>query len=336
MADSSDSMAIFAPAATRALGEAVARKLGRSLAVLEERRFDGGEFKIRPLESVRGRNVYVIQSLFGDVTGSACDRLCELLFFSGALRDAGAARVCAVMPHLAFARKDRRTKARDPITTRYVAQMIEAIGIEHVMAAEVHNPAAFDNAHRVPADHLTTTRLFADHFASAYSATDVAKRPLAVVSPDLGGAKRAQLLRESLMRRLGFDIEFACVEKRRTGGVVSGGYLTGSVEGRTVILLDDLISSGGTLVRAARICRAAGAIAVHAAATHATFAAEAAGVLADAALNGIVVTDTVRISEQATRTLAGKLTVLPIAGLIAAAIDCLQGHGSLSSLLELE
>ena len=331
MADSFDTMAIFAPAATRTVGQAVARELGRDLAALEERRFPGGEFKIRPLESVRSRHVYLIQSLHGDASGSPADRLCELLFLAGAVRDAGAGHVSMVVPYLAFARKDRRTKARDPITSRYVAQMIEALGVDHVMAVDVHNPAAFDNAFRIRADHLTTTRLLAEHFTA-----DRTRRPLAVVSPDLGGAKRAQLLRESLAHHLGFEVEFACVEKRRTGGVVSGGDVSGDVSGRTVILLDDLISTGGTLLRAARSCRAAGAVDVYAAATHAPLTDGAVDLLADSALSGIVVTDTVPLPGRAAQALAAKLTVLPIAGLIAAAIGCVHGHGSLSRLLELE
>jgi ribose-phosphate pyrophosphokinase len=275
-------LALFAPPATRSLGMAVARALDCELAALEQRDFGKGEFKIRPLESVRSRRTYIVQSLHGDAAGSAGDKLCELLFLAGALRDAGAERVCAVIPYLAFARKDRRTKSRDPVTSRYVAQLIEAIGIDHVMAVEVHNPASFDNAFRIRADHLTTTRLFAEHFAGVG-----VTGPVAVVSPDLGGAKRAQLLREALQKRSLTPVEFGCVEKRRSAGAVSGHYLAGDVAGRTVILLDDLISSGGTLLRAARTCRASGAVAVHAVATHAPFYGSAAAVLCDPAFDSM-------------------------------------------------
>lgn len=323
-------MALFAPAASRELGAAVAKALGRELASLEERRFGGGEFKIRPLESVRSRPVYVLQSIHGDAAGSASDKLCELLFLAGALRDAGAERVCAIIPYLAFARKDRRTKSRDPVTSRYVAQLIEAIGIDHVMAVDVHNPAAFDNAFRIRADHLTTARLFAEYFAGRGFAG-----PLAVVSPDLGGAKRAQLLREALQDRSGAPVEFGCVEKRRSAGVVSGQYFAGDVAGRTVVLLDDLIGSGGTLSRAAHACRAAGAIAVHSAATHAPLEANAADILADPVFDSVVVTDTVTPDRDCIRVLGSRMTVLPIAGFLADAIGCLHGRGSLTALLSL-
>ena len=331
MEASRSNMSLFAPPATHALGMAVANGLDCGLAAVEQRAFGGGEFKIRALESVRLRRTYIVQQLHGDAAGSAGDKLCELLFLAAALRDAGAERVCAVIPYLAFARKDRRTKSRDPVTSRYVAQLIEAVGIDHVMVVEVHNPAAFDNAFRIRADHLTTTRLFAEHFAARHFAG-----PLAVVSPDLGGAKRAQLLRESLQKRLATSVEFGCVEKRRSGGAVSGQYLAGDVAGRTVILLDDLISSGGTLLRAARTCRANGAAAVHAVATHAPVDSGAAGVVADPAFDSVTLTDTVPVDPAFARALADRLTVLPIAGLLAGAIGCLEGRGSLTALLDLE
>jgi len=325
----STAIALFAPAATRKLGAAVARALGCELASLEERRFGGGEFKIRPLESVRSRPAYIVQSIHGDAAGSASDKLCELLFLAGTLRDAGAERVCAVIPYLGFARKDRRTKSRDPVTSRYVAQLIEAIGIDHAMIVDVHNPAAFDNAFRIRADHLTTARLFAEYFAGRGFA-----QPLAVVSPDLGGAKRAQLLREALQERLATPVEFGCVVKRRSEGVVSGHYFAGDVVGRTVVLLDDLIGTGGTLLRAARACRAAGAVAVHAAATHAPLEAHAADVLGDPVFDSLAITDTVALEPECIRELGGRMTVLPIANFLANAIGCMHGRGSLAALLD--
>jgi ribose-phosphate pyrophosphokinase len=255
--------------------------------------------------------------------------LCEQLFLAGAIRDAGAEHVGLLFPYLAFARKDRRTKARDPVTSRYVAQMCEAIGVDRIMAIEVHNPAAFDNAHRIPAEHLTTTCLFAELFARRMSTV-----PVAVVSPDLGGAKRAQLLREALQRRITGDIEFGCVEKRRSREIVSGHRLVGEVAGRHVILFDDLISSGETLQRAARACRDAGALAVHAAAAHAPLAEGAVQHLAAPDFDSITITDTVPLSRETADALQGRMTVLPVAGLIARAIAAIHGDGSLSELLE--
>ena len=121
---------LFALHGTEVLGEKIARSLGCHLAALEERSFEDGEHKARPLANVRGADVYVVQSLHGGPEESANDKLCRLLFFIGALKDAGAARVTAVMPYLCYARKDRRTKAQDPVTIRYLATLFEAAGVE--------------------------------------------------------------------------------------------------------------------------------------------------------------------------------------------------------------
>ena len=115
------------------------RRLALSSRALEDREFEDGEYKIRPLENVRGRDCYVVFTLNGDDVASSADKLCKLLFFVGALKDAGAQRVTAVTPYLCFARKDRRTKPRDPVTTRYVAQLFEALGTDRVVCVDVHD-----------------------------------------------------------------------------------------------------------------------------------------------------------------------------------------------------
>ncbi len=292
---------------------------------------------MRPLVSVRGRRVYVVQSLHGQGQGddgtpaSVNDRLCELLFFAATVRDAGASRICAIAPYLAYSRKDRRTKARDPATSRYVAQLIEAVGIDHVVSMDVHNPAAFDNAFRIRADHLTTTALFARHYARR-----LGELPVAVVSPDLGGGKRAQLLREALERHLGRAVEFGVVEKRRSQDVVSGHQVMGDLTGRAVVLIDDLISTGSTLRRAARACREAGATAVLVGATHALLTTGSEALLQDDLIDEIAVTDTVPIASDAMVVAGARLVVLPASRLVGEALRCLEGHGSLMQLLELQ
>ena len=337
MQDRATDSVLFALPATREFGTAVAQSAGVELGTLEARSFAGGEHKIRPLVSVRGRRVYVVQSLHGQsapdgaTPGSANDRLCELLFFAGAVRDAGASGVCAIAPYLAYSRKDRRTKARDPANSRYVAQLIEVVGIDHVLSVDVHNPAAFDNAFRIRADHLTTTALFARHFARR-----LGKGMAAVVSPDLGGGKRAQLLREALERHLGRAVDFGVVEKRRSQGVVSGHQLMGELAGRAVVIIDDLISTGTTLQRAARACREAGATAVYVGATHALFSSGSEALLRDPLIDEIAVTDCVPIHPQATAAAGERLVVLPASTLVGEAVRCLEGHGSLTQLLELQ
>src|SRR5579864_3890525 len=145
-----DRLRLFSLHGTEVLGEKIAHTLGCRLATVEERSFEDGEHKVRPLEAVAGCDVYVLHSLHGGPDESPNDKLCRLLFLVGALKDARAARVTAVTPYLCYARKDRRTKANDPVTIRYLATMFEAIGADAVVTLEVHNEAAFENAFRCP------------------------------------------------------------------------------------------------------------------------------------------------------------------------------------------
>jgi ribose-phosphate pyrophosphokinase len=321
---------LFALNASRAFGQAVAAALDWPLASHEERDFEDGEHKVRALESVRDADVYVIQSLYGEAGQSVNDKLVRLLFLLGAVRDAGAARVTAVLPYLAYARKDARTQPRDPLTTRYVAQLLEAVGIDRVVALEVHNLAAFQNAFRCRAEHLHPTRLFASYFARHLA--DEAR--ITVVSPDPGGYKRAERMRRALAAALGREVELAFLEKARAGGVMSGGRLVGEVREATAIVVDDLISTGGTVAHAARSCRAAGARRVYAAAAHGLFVGEAAAKLAEPALERIVITDSVPPVRLPDGPARDRLEVLSVAALIAEAIERQHGGGSLTELLE--
>jgi ribose-phosphate pyrophosphokinase len=318
---------IFALDATRKFGESVAARLGDSLSLHEEREFEDGEHKTRPLVNVRGRDVFVIQSLCGGGGQSVNDKLCRLLFFLGALRDASAARVTAVVPYLCYARKDRKSKPRDPVTSRYVAAMFEAVGTDGILALDVHNLAAFQNAWRIRADHLEASGLFVRHFAPLAGSDDVV-----VVSPDAGGVKRAEAFRQALNRALGRDIASAFVEKYRSAGVVSGHAVVGNVEGRIAIILDDLISSGTTMARAAEACLARGAVVAYAAASHGVFSRNAAEVLSSPALRAIVVTNSVEPAMDM-HPVRHKLTVLDVSGLVADAIDRVSSGGSLVDLL---
>jgi ribose-phosphate pyrophosphokinase len=321
--------ALFALRDTAALGQRVSARLGWPLAAHEEREFEDGEHKTRPLASVRDRDVYVLASLHGERGRSVNDELCRLLFFLGALRDAGALRLTAVVPYLCYARKDRRTKPRDPITTRYVAALLEAVGIDRLVTVDVHNLAAFENAFRRPTVHLEAQELFVRELAP-----ELAGGAVAVVSPDVGGFKRAEQLRRALSAVLGEEPTLGFVEKRRSEGAVSGESLFGDVDGRLVLLFDDLIASGGTLVRAARRCRAHGAREVWALATHGLFLGGAPALFAEPALARIVVTDTV--PAPAGEAAAGRLRVLPVAGLLAAAIARLHGGTDAAALLPQE
>ncbi|MEY3456877.1 MAG: hypothetical protein RL215_34, partial [Planctomycetota bacterium] len=280
--------AVFALSSSRGFGEGVAAAAGVELLPHEERQFEDGEFKVRPLCSVRNRHVFVIQSLYGDSDQSVCDKLCRLVFFTGALRDAGAQRVTLAMPYLCFARKDQRSKPRDPVTTRYVASMLESAGATDVLTMDVHNLSAFQNAFRIPAEHLESRGLLLERVSEVAQEMDIA-----VVSPDMGGVRRAGLFREALSRRTRQVISSAFVEKHRSAGVVSGDMVIGDVEGRMVILVDDMISRGTTISRAAAACRSHGAVQIWAAAAHGVFAADAETILEGARLNRILTTNSI-------------------------------------------
>jgi ribose-phosphate pyrophosphokinase len=234
------------------------------LGQLEERAFEGGEFKLRPLQSVRGRDVIVLASLAGTRDLPAGQRLVRLCFLLSALRDNRARRRTALLPYLAFTRKDRRTQPRDPVNTRYVATLLEAAGVDHLVAMDVHNAAAIENAYRVPFDHLSAAPLFAAHLSEA-----LRDRACVVASPDIGGIKRAQRFCDLLARELATPVGMTYITKRREAGVISHGSLVGHVADRTVLLVDDLCASGATLILAAATLRDAGAAALIAVATHA-------------------------------------------------------------------
>ena len=322
-------LSFFALNASRDLGERIARALGSPLAPHEEREFEDGEHKARPLESVRGRDVYVLVSLYGDGRQSVNDKLVRLLFFLGALRDASAGRITAVIPYLCYARKDRRSKSRDPVSTRYVAGLLETVGADRVLTLDVHNLAAYENAFRIRAEHLQAKRLFVDEFVPR-----IGREPVVVVSPDVGGVKRAEEFRQALSRRLGREAGGAFLEKYRSAGVVSGDAVVGDIEGRVAIIVDDLISTGGTIARAVAACRSRGARAVYAAATHGIFVGAAARMVADPGLERLVITDTIPPFRLDSALIRDKVTVLDTAPLFAEAIRRLHAGGSLVGLSE--
>jgi ribose-phosphate pyrophosphokinase len=323
---------LFAPAATRQFAGRMAATLHIELAPLEEREYEGGEHKTRPLVSVRGRSVYVVQSLSGDGAGSANDRLCHVLFLIAALKDAGASRVTACLPYLAYARKDRRTKERDPVNSRYVAQLFEAVGVDHVVTLDVHNVAAFENAFRCSVDHLEVAPLLADRIVQM-----AGDQSIAIVSPDFGGAKRAQRVQELVAVRTGGDVGFAVFEKRRSSGVVSGDLLVGPVEGRHVVVVDDIIGAGTTMLRAVQACRTAGAASVTAFATHGVFAPGAERLLAADGPDRLWITDTLLPTRlQPVPGADSRLEVLPVSPLFGEAVRRIEAGESVVALREME
>lgn len=309
---------LFALEGSRDFGEAVASNLDIPLAQYEHRDFGDGEHKARPLESVRGRDVYVLHTLFGDDQFSVNDKLLRLLFFIATLRDAGAAQVTALLPYLAYARKDRRTKDYDPVTTRYVGQLFEAMGVDCVVTLEVHNRAAFDNAFRCRTLHLEAHGLFVDEIRQ-----EIGHQPVVIVSPDAGGTKRADRFRDAWVDRTGDQPTTAFLEKRRSEGEVTGEAVVGDMEDRVAIIVDDLVAGGTTLLRAVDACRRKGASEVYGVITHGLFGAGSEKLYDSDSLSRLLVTDSVRPQMQARDS--GQVTQVSVAGLFADAVRQLRG-----------
>ncbi|HUL96605.1 MAG TPA: ribose-phosphate pyrophosphokinase [Usitatibacter sp.] len=324
----SGNLKLFALGASADFATRTAARLGSTLSAHEEREFEDGEHKARALVNVRGDDVYVIHSLHGDASQSPNDKLVRMLFFLGSLRDAGAARVTAVVPYLAYARKDQRSKSRDPVATRYVARFFESVGCDALLTIDVHNVAAFENAFRCRADNLSAAGVLADHFVPLVGASAVT-----VVSPDAGGIKRADRFRTLLARRLGRAVGSAFVEKYRSEGEIRGGELVGDVRATTAIVVDDLVSAGRTIERAAAACASHGASRVFGAATHGVFSGEADAVLGPSRIERLVVTDTVGTMRLADPALISRIERVSVAPLIGEAIARLHAGGSIEDLM---
>ncbi len=323
---------LFALSRFRSFGIDLARHAGLRLANHEEREFEDGEFKIRPLESVRGERVILCETLIADALIadasssvprlSANDRLVRLLFLIGAIRDAGAAEVAALVPYLAYARKDRRTKARDPVSTRYVAALFEAMGLDLLVTLEVHNPAAFDNAFRCRTLHLESAPLLAKHCAAM---VNDAQR-VVVLSPDTGGVKRARRFADCLAEKVDVPVELAFMEKQRSEGRVSGTAFAGDVAGASVIVYDDMICGGTTTARAAQACYERGARVVHACAAHGAFSDSAESLLREAGVASVVVTDSVGSVRERAARLDDRLAIVSCIPLFAEELKRISTH----------
>ncbi len=318
---------LFATGVTEAFAAGVAARLGVTPAAFEVRGFEDGEHKSRPLTEVHGRDVFLLHAL-DDRPGSKVDeRLCRLLFFIANLRDQGAARITLVCPYLCYSRKDRRTKPRDPVTSRYVAELLEAMGLSTIAVLEPHNPAAFENAFRRPAITLDAYGALADA-VTAHTGGE----PLAVVSPDTGGAKRAGAFAQRLAARTGSEAAMAFLDKRRSEGVVSGEVFAGDVAGRTAVIVDDLIASGTTLMRAVDACRRHDARRVFAVATHGLFAAGAEALFAPGGPDRLFITDSV--APRMETLWDGRVETVTVQPLLADLIAALHRGDPVAALLD--
>ena len=286
------------------LAESIAERLDIELGEVEITQFSGGEMYARYGQSIRGADVFIVQSLGEPVN----DNLMELLVMIDAARRASAESIVAVLPWFAYSRQDRKSKPREPITARLVANMIQVAGADRVMTMDLH-VGQIEGFFSFPVDHLTAMHTFVDHFTSQgfREAEDAV-----VVAPDTGEVKVAKRLADHL------GLPWAIVNKlRRQPGHSEVTHVIGEVEGRRAIMIDDIIATGGTTVGAAESILDCGATEVYAAATHPVFAGPAYERIEESPIKEVVVTDTLPLKRGEPRN---KIRVLTIAPLLASTI----------------
>ena len=308
---------IFAGSSTRELTQGICTHLDLPMGLGTTTRFPDGETMVKVEEDVRGRDVYVVLSTCEPVN----DNLMELLVFIDCLRRASAKRITAVIPYFGYARQDRKDEGRVPITAKLVANLITKAGADRVLCMDLH-AAQIQGFFDLPVDHLTAGPVLLEHFRRVLPSFG----PTAVLSPDVGNAKTANMFAD----QLGLDL--AIIEKRRSGATdVKARNVIGDVKGRTVLMFDDMITTGGTVLEAARVARERGATAVYAACTHAVFAGLAIERLASPDITGLVVTDTIP-GDHRLEPLKAKLTVLSVARMLGEAVHRIHHDLSVSAL----
>lgn len=309
------SLKIISGSSNQKLAEAIARHIGVELGASVTSRFSDGEIHFRLDESVRGCNVFVIQSTSAPVN----ENLMELLVMVDALKRASAKTINVVMPYYGYARQDRKARSRDPITAKLVADLIATAGAHRVIAMDLH-AMQIQGFFNIPVDHLLGVPILGDYFYEKELDDPV------VVSPDHGGVVRARRLADTLQAPL------AIIDKRRPEpNVVEVMNIIGDVSGRTAILVDDIIDTAGTIALAAGALKEAGAKDLYACCTHPVLSGPAIERLEAAPLKEIIVTDTIPLREH---VLCAKIKVLSVAPLIGEAIRRIHEQKSISKLFE--
>lgn len=305
---------LFAGNANKPLAESIAQKLNVKLGALELNTFSDGEINCNIQESVRGRDVYLIQSTSQPVN----DSLMELLIMIDAMKRASAGRVTAVMPYFGYARQDRKARARDPITAKLVADLLTSAGADRVLTMDLHADQ-IQGFFNIPVDNLHGAPILMDYFAKQ---GDIE----CVVSPDVGSVKRCRKVAETL------GVPLAIIDKRRPkANVMEVMSIIGDVSGKKCLMIDDMIDTAGTICQGAQAIKDAGATAVYAGCSHGVLSGPAIDRLAKSAIDKLVFLDTINIPQE---KLIDKFTVLSTADVFAKAIKIIYTDEPMSSLYD--
>ena len=304
---------VFTGNANPEIAREICGHLNIPLGEAEVKQFSDGEISVEIRENVRGADVFVIQPTCTPVN----DHLMELLIMIDALRRASARRITAVMPYYGYARQDRKVRPRVPITAKAVAEMLMVVGTRRVLCMDLH-AGQIQGFFNIPVDHLFAAPVMLQYIREQF--TDVV-----MVSPDAGGVERARACAKRL------DCELAIVDKRRDkANECEAVRVIGNVEGKTAILLDDIVDTAGTLCGGADILLEAGAKEVHACCTHAVLSGPAIERINKSGMKSLVVTNTIPLGDKAKRT--DKITVLSVGDLLGEAIGRIHSEDSVSYL----
>jgi ribose-phosphate pyrophosphokinase len=313
-------MMVFSGTTHPTLSDEIAEHLGIQLCEARIRRFSDGEIYFRSNESVRGADVFVIQTHAAPVNESIMEQLVML----DALKRASAKRITAVIPYYGYSRQDKKGLAREPISAKLVADMLSMAGADRVVSVDLHS-GQIQGFFNVPLDHLTALPVLADYLTQEIKVPE----DIVVVAPDAGRVKVAERLREHLRADLVF------IYKRRSrheANKIEEMQVVGEVKGRPCVLIDDMIDTGGTMADAARALAAEGAEEVYAVATHPILSGKAVQRLAESPIKETVVTNTIPVGEEKMEVLGDRLTVLSIAPIIASALMAIFEDTSVSEI----
>ncbi|MGB0717085.1 MAG: ribose-phosphate diphosphokinase [Phycisphaerae bacterium] len=313
--NASKDLVVFGGSASRGLADKICAYLGTTTGMATVNPFPDGETLVKIEDDVRGKDCFIVQSTCPPVN----DNLMELLVFIDSLRRASASRITTVIPYYGYARQDRKSEGRTPITAKLVANMITTAGADRVLTMNLHADQIqgfFD----IPVDHLTAAPVLTQHFSNHKLQNAV------LVSPDVGNIKFGT----DFATRIG--TELAVIHKRRINSESTVAVtIVGNVEGKDVMMFDDMITTAGTVCEAVKLVRSHGAQRIFVGATHGVFAGPALERLAGAEINEIVVTDTIPTREECKARLSN-LTTLSVADLIGEAIRRIHEHRSISAL----
>lgn len=310
---------LFSGNANPELAKAVAANLEIPLGKAHVDKFSDGETRVQVGENVRGADVYVVQS----TSHPTNNHVMELLIMVDALKRASAGSITAVIPYYGYARQDRKVAPRTPITAKLVADLLQAAGVNRVVAVELH-AGQIQGFFNIPFDNLYTTPILKQYLQENYG---IMRKHVVTVSPDAGGVERAR----ALSKRLGSSL--AIIDKRRERANESEVMnIIGEVKDRYCLVFDDMIDTAGTLANAANALMSAGALGVAAVATHAVLSGPAIARISAAPLLEVIVSDTIPLSEAAKAS--GKFQVVSVAGLLAEAVRRIHNNDSVNSLFE--